>query len=293
MKFHGVMTTALFSMALSVVGCGEAANPSDATDIPSEVASRLMSEPTEMGDGEMGTLSAMTLATFQSLAAGSDAAGRCVSGNTVSYCNGELDYAYNIGLITLEAYNWGRANGYYPVIDRNNVIQAVCKCGCFESNTLILTEGADGSPVWLKAKDIMTDMSLFSLDEASALSQPVMSMKPIKARTHGEEGPALYVFKLDNGRKLKVTQNHGMLLSDGRVVEARTLDVGAEFVDLEGKIVRVVDLDFKFTKGEVYNFEVDAADDSGHIIAAEGVLVGDLAWQNQLSKEIGSIVVRK
>ncbi|MDC0709135.1 hypothetical protein POL68_11735 [Stigmatella sp. ncwal1] len=274
------MTTVLLAMTLSAAGCGEVETANAEKELTDNAS-------------EVGVLSVMPLGTFQTLAYGSDAAGRCVGGTTVSYCNGELDYAYLVGLIAPDAYNWGRANGYYPVIDRNNVIQAICKCGCFEGQTLILTQEANGTSTWTRAKDITSRMSLFSLKEDSALSQPSMSMKSIKNLTRGSEGPALHVFTLDNGRTLKVTQHHGMLLSDGRVVPAHSVDVGSEFVALDGSLVRVKSLDFEFTQDEVFNFEVSASDKSGHFIAAEGVLVGDLAWQNQLSREIGSIAVRK
>ncbi|MDY7232920.1 hypothetical protein [Hyalangium rubrum] len=274
------MSTVLLTMAFSAVGCGEMANP-DEQNNPSTTPEEVTAQ------------SAMSLATFQTLANVSDNTGRCVGGNTVSFCNGELDYAYLIGLITVDAYNWGRANGYYPVIDRYDTIQAICKCGCFEAETSILTQDERGAALWTKAKDIKSGMSLMSLNEGVSLSSPSMSIKPLKALTRGKEGPALHVFKLDNGHILKVTQHHGMLLSDGRVVAAHSVDVGAEFVALDGSLVKVTGLDFEFTQDEVFNFEVGASDKSGHFIAAEGVLVGDLAWQNQLAREVGSIAVRK
>jgi hypothetical protein len=235
----------------------------------------------------------MSLATFQYLGYQSDVAVRCTGAISAAQCQEELAYGLNLNLITPEAYYWGLANGYYPVIDRNNVIGAICKCGCFEANSLILTQDEQGASAWVPAKDIKTSTTLFALNEAATLSRPTFDAKSIKVATRGEETPALYAFGLDNGRTLKVTQNHGMLLSDGRVVEARTLGVGAEFVALDGSTVRVRELRFEHTAEDVFNFEVNAQESAGHIIAAEGVLVGDLAWQNQLSRELGAITVRR
>ncbi len=283
MKNSGFALTVWLGMTLSVVGCGDAAGVGEVDAL----------EKREHAVDVQQLTGAMDLATFQALGSQSDLAGRCVSGISYAECQGELAYGLSLNLITQETYNWGLANGYYPVIDRRNNIGAVCKCGCFEANSLILTQDEQGTSAWIPAKDIKTTTTLFALNEAATLSRPTFDAKSIKAATRGEETPALYAFGLDNGRTLKVTQNHGMLLSDGRVVEARTLGVGAEFVALDGSTVRVRELRFEHTAEDVFNFEVNAQESAGHIIAAEGVLVGDLAWQNQLSRELGSIAVRR
>jgi|GEM_PF-5363642 len=70
----------------------------------------------------------MSLAQFQALAAANEQAGRCVHGIGNLECAGELNYGLSVNLLTLAAYHWGNSNGYYPVIDRNNRIQAVCGC---------------------------------------------------------------------------------------------------------------------------------------------------------------------
>ncbi|OJH36461.1 hypothetical protein [Cystobacter ferrugineus] len=305
MKNSGFTLTVWLGMTLSTLGCGDATGVVEADELksnaqtlealrPIEDVEQLPEDPGGGGGGGVPTTGTpMSLATFQALGAQSDASLRCTGAIGPDACQAELAYGLSINLITLAAYNWGLANGYYPVIDRHNNIGAVCKCGCFEANALILTRDEQGTTAWVPAKDIKTSTTLFALNEAATLSRPTFDAKSIKSATRGEEKPALYAFELDNDRTLKVTQNHGMLLSDGRVVEARTLGVGAEFVALDGSTVRVRDLRFEHTAEDVYNFEVSAQDPAGHIIAAEGVLVGDLAWQNQLSRELGSIAVRR
>jgi hypothetical protein len=282
-------------MTVSAVGCGGATGAGQAENL-GNVEQNAVCQDCEGGGGGGGgggttTETGMSLAEFQQYALASIE--RCTTGVTWEECKRELDYGLSQQLISQSAFDWGVANGYYPVIDRFNAVKAVCKCGCFEANTLILTQDADGFSAWLEARKLKETTKLVALDEAATLTQPSFSGKSIKAFSRGEEKPALYVFSLDNGRQLKVTQNHGMLLSDGRVVEAKTLDVGAEFVAVDGSLVRVTNLSFEYTKKDVYNFEVDAAFSAGHIIAAEGVLVADLAWQNQLGRELGSIVVRR
>lgn len=233
----------------------------------------------------------MGLSEFQALAGTTSA--RCVSAITPDQCESELQYAYSKQLITCEAFRWGRSNGYYPAVDRANRISAVCKCGCFEKNTSILTTEDGRQTQWTPADQIRQDSKLAALDEKSSLSHPRLKAKPIKALTSGSERPALYAFELDNGRILKVTQHHGMLLANGRVVEAHTLSVGSKMLALDGKVVRVIAISRETTDDSVYNFEVDTSYKTGHIIAAEGILIGDLAWQNQLARELGSIALRR
>ncbi|RYG21516.1 hypothetical protein EON82_18675 [bacterium] len=84
-----------------------------------------------------------------------------------------------------------------------------------------------------------------------------------------------------------------MVLEDGRVVAASEVQPGSNFVGVDGKTVRILGIEREQTTGDVYNFEVGATKNQGHIIAAEGVLVGDLAWQNRLKAELGAIQVRK
>src|SRR5690606_25913995 len=115
----------------------------------------------------------------------------------------------------------------------------------------------------------------------------------IQRMTYGDEESDLYVFSLSNGHALRVTQNHGMVLGDGRVVEARKVIEGDVFVGLDGSDVYVESITREPTDADVYNYFLDVATPQEHVIAAEGVLVGDLAWQSTLASELESIKLRQ
>lgn len=69
---------------------------------------------------------AVDMATYKRL---SDAGrSRCAFGfpALVITANEELDYALKYNLITRAAYDWGKANGYYPILSRMNKVVAVC-----------------------------------------------------------------------------------------------------------------------------------------------------------------------
>ncbi len=157
----------------------------------------------------------------------------------------------------------------------------------------ILTADTDGKVDWKPVSSVEKDDRLMSLSEDASLSRPELEPKSVVSHTRGKEKPLLFAFVLDNGHTLKVTQHHGMVLDDGRVVAASEVRSGARFVGIDGKPVTVVAIERERTRGLVYNFEVDATKNQGHVLAAEGVLVGDLAWQNRLKSELGAIQIRK
>lgn len=158
-----------------------------------------------------------------------------------------------------------------------------CTGSCFEENAQILSQNLDGRIEWIPARNITSSLRLAALEEKSAINLPDIRMRAIKSILRSWTSSPIYTFTLDNGNDLRVTSNHPMLLSDGRVVKASTINIGANFKALDGSTVRVNAISTDQKEQYVYNFEVDAAGAMGHIIAAEGVLIGDLAWQNKLT----------
>ncbi|SFD72016.1 Hint domain-containing protein [Pseudoalteromonas denitrificans] len=220
---------------------------------------------------------------------------RCVGGRSPAYCKGELDYALSKNLITNRSYTWGLENGYYPVVTRNDLVDAICKCGCFEANTDI--------SVWLKelgtkgtvaAKDIEKHDRLVGLTSDATLSTLTTQNFGLKSITSGAEKLELYVFNLENGTQLKVTQHHGMLLSSGEMIAAKDVTASDSFISAATQNeVEIVNITREVTYDDVYNFETNGSDDANHIIVAEGIYVGDIVWQNQLASELGKIAIRR
>lgn len=219
---------------------------------------------------------------------------RCGNGLPWSICTAENNEANSLGLLTGSAYNWLNSNGYCALTDYGFIL-AICPVGCFEESTQIMTavEDEERQVSWMAAKDITTEDSLASLSIDSELSFPDMLNRAIKRMTRGPEETPLYAFHLTNGRLLQVTQHHAMVLADGSIVEAQEVQAGDIFVGVDGSDVVVRAITRKMTKSDVYNFWVDTTDPQEHIIAAEGVLVGDLAWQSTLSGEMSSINLRR
>ncbi len=222
---------------------------------------------------------------------------RCGAGLPTNVCNQHNQLAIDNGLITSAAYNWLTANrycavtvelapGFYTVI-------SICPAGCFEENTEILTVNDYGAEEWLAAEEITKEHELYSLNSDALLSSPALSSRAVERMARGPEEADLYVFAMSNGKKLRVTTHHGMVLADGRVVAAKDVVLGDAFIGLDGSIVEIDGIGREPTDGDVYNYYVSADTPQEHVIVAEGVLVGDLAWQTSLAGEIESIRLRK
>ena len=56
----------------------------------------------------------------------------------------------------------------------------------------------------------------------------------------------------------------------------------------------ILDITHERTSEDVFNVLASAGlSHKGHMIVANGVIVGDLMWQNTLAKDLNSIVVRQ
>jgi hypothetical protein len=220
---------------------------------------------------------------------------RCIGARDTDFCNGELQYALANQLITQEAYDWGTSHRYYAVISRNNTIEAICACGCFEENTrILLTVAEESVPRYVKIKDLKAEDLAWALDTESTLHDLRLRGLPISRITHGPENLALYVFQLANDHVLKLTQHHGTVLDDGRVIAAKDVKPGDSFIDADsGDSVEVLAINRETTAHDVYNFNVEGNSNLNHIVVAEGVLVGEIAWQNSLASELGQIQIRQ
>jgi len=219
---------------------------------------------------------------------------RCGSGLSRALCTENNNRALNNGLVTQDAYDWLQGNGYCAVnIDGVHMIIAICPVGCFEEDTAILSVDEGGAHKWMSAKDVTMATKLLGLNVNALLSSPSLDAQSIQRMTRGDEESDLFVFTLSNGHVLRVTQNHGMVLGDGRVVEARKVLEGDIFVGLDGSDVYIESITREATSADVYNFFLSVSSPQEHIIAAEGVLVGDLAWQSTLASELDSISLRR
>ncbi len=174
-------------------------------------------------------------------------------------------------------------------------IMAVCPCSCFEKGTKISYFHPDLDLLESKAvESIRGGDFVATLGEFSSLSSVDLEEKMVSYATSGPEEPELFVFNLEDGGSLAVTETHALLLADGRMVAAQKVSLQDSLVSESGKGVKIKNISRRKTD-TVYNFLVETPNKNqkGHVISANGYLVGDMAWQNALGNELNRVLLRK
>jgi hypothetical protein len=207
-------------------------------------------------------------------------------------CRQQTESAKATGCITDEEYNFAVANGA-AVMCIGIWLQSACPCGCFEADTRILSYDVNSLPTWINAAEVHRDTPLVAVSKDATLKNLSLTESKASYSTNGPEIPALYVFKTAES-KLSVTQNHAMLLSDGRLVAAKNVKKSDKLIAMDGSPVAILSIERKTTSKPVYNFGVAKAhSDKEHLVVAEGLVVGDIYLQNSLSSIKNSILQRK
>lgn len=173
----------------------------------------------------------------------------------------------------------------------------VCPCSCFDASTKIMAHGSS-APQWLEAADISVDDKLVTLNASATISTLDQSeswgIRNLRWITSGPEENDMFVFNLSTGRELSITQNHAVLLYSGVVKAAKDINATDQFVDAKGARVEIVEIYRRPAEdGNVYNFLVDTDEPQGHLVLAEGVMVGDSIWQDHFGELLDKIFIRK
>ena len=215
---------------------------------------------------------------------------QCLIVNEEVYGQGAIDdsaYAWlNENHRCAIAYDAGDGNGYH--------VQAVCRSGCFAEDTQILTaSNPDGLTASKPAARITGEDVLVAMADEASVDDVKLVARTIHVPNHGPEVLPLFVFTLSSGAKLRVTEHHPMVLADGTIVWASNVKPKALFMGIDGVPVRVVSIGRELTTGEVYGFETHSDTRIGHVIVAEGVLVGDLELQDELLTELKGLEARR
>ncbi len=222
---------------------------------------------------------------------------RCAADIPPNICDNMIADAFTLGLLTLDGLTWLQDNDWCPVhydVGLGERIQVLCKQGCFAEDTQIAVGYDDQGRAQSKAASAITASdTLLSLADDASLAGFDLVEREIGRPVHGPEASALFAFALGNGATLRVTQHHPMVLASGEIIEAAKVTTDASFVGIDGDLVAVRAISREQTKGHVYNYETSSDSKLGHIIVAEGVLVGDLQLQNTLAREQSSIELRR
>jgi len=200
------------------------------------------------------------------------------------------------GKISQAEYHTLVAANVIAVFDDDDFM-GVCPCGCFDPSTrlsLYSTRTLSYTPMPISELVGKTaNFTVLSLGEDAVFSLMTVAQQSIELTTSGPESEPLIYIHTDSGSVLGVTDNHAILLSSGKMIAAKDLKVGQELVTIQGKPTKIIKLEQRTIEENVINVLTSGKTLKSHVIGAEQIWVGDLAWQNSLAAELGAITVRE
>jgi hypothetical protein len=194
-----------------------------------------------------------------------------------SYCNEKTDGCGAVG----GCFGFTPPGHWYPILGVDGKPFRRCRCGCFAAETKFWgTPGMTGKSL-LEAKE-----NSIRLRVLTEFGSPYYGKKRINGLMHAKETRAIHL----------VTQGgHSLYLSDGHPVvvataagavecmkQAKDIAVGDFLLTRSHQPVRVLKNETVFYEGEMMNFNVESQNPIHHIVIANDLQMGDLAWQEQL-----------
>lgn len=217
----------------------------------------------------------------------------------VANCPPMQEFAWNggAGCINATEYDYARTHAIAPICSplARTAFLGWCRCGCLEKSTAVYTFDSVTGIGFDKVVDAITTADLvYAMTEEGTVDEPAFSARALYATTAGSEANELVWVKLADGTTLGLTEEHAVLLSTGEMTRAIDLVVGThELVSQYGEFVGVESITRAPTQDQVYNVLTDAGlSHKGHMIIANGIIVGDIMWQNTLATDLMKVVAR-
>ncbi|WGL60483.1 hypothetical protein QEJ31_02560 [Pigmentibacter sp. JX0631] len=227
-----------------------------------------------------------------------DGKARCMSSElNPDQCKEEREYAYAVGCINKTEYLSLEKFNSFPNCNRINKLTSWCSCGCFESGSRIFSvDKKTNKADYYSINNVISNFSNYkvvTLKTSSTLSKIETQEVDIRGISIGEEKNHLIVFTAENNQNLSVTQDHAILLSTGKIVQAKDVKLTDKLVKSNGQAIKIVSIKKKYATAEVLNILNDSSNKKQNILFVEGFIVGDLSWQNNLKSSLNSILLRK
>ncbi|ADO73527.1 uncharacterized protein STAUR_5765 [Stigmatella aurantiaca DW4/3-1] len=183
-------------------------------------------------------------------------------------------------------------NGTQPATGYSFFVNGYCESSCYTPEQKVLF--SDGYAPILDAlnarrEDLITLTPDSSLDAIQLQQTRTYSYT---AEFRDSEHPIIEV-RTASGGLLRVTTEHAIVNSQGRMVQAQTLHAGDELLKLDGTPDPIVSVEKTTHFGKVYNLRPASDDLVSNILVAEGYLVGSSTYQNDEVGYINRIILHK
>jgi hypothetical protein len=159
-------------------------------------------------------------------------------------------------------------------------VVANCESSCYAPDQEVLFAGG-ATPIVEAIQKQRTDLITLApdatLDNLQVQTNDVYSYT---SETRDSEH-ILYEIVTERGGKLRLTNEHPVVNSEGRMVRAQDLKVNDELLKLDGTRERIVSVERGTHYGKVYNLRPVSRDQVSNVLVAQGFLVGSARYQNE------------
>jgi hypothetical protein len=174
----------------------------------------------------------------------------------------------------------------------NFFINGYCVASCYTPEQEVLF--SDGYAPILDAVNARKE-DLVTLAPDATLDAPTLKVN----RTYSyvaelrDFNHRIYDIRTASGGLLRVTGDHGVLRSDGRMVQAHTLKAGQELLKADGTPDSIASISTSQHFGKVYNLRPVSDDLISNVVVAQGYLVGSSQFQNDFVRYINRSILHK
>jgi hypothetical protein len=176
-------------------------------------------------------------------------------------------------------------------IPENYTIVGFCVGGCYTADQFISLSEMD-LPIAEALRS--NEVAIKTLDEDSSLEslkykegKVSMYIKSIISGKH-----EIMKIATETGKEIKVTLEHPLVNENGAFVEAGAVEVGSYLMNEFGEAEKVVSVEKTEIEGKVYNLETEGQKMTDKVIAAQGLLNGDVRVQNSKAAKLNQVLLR-
>ncbi|WP_169796452.1 Hint domain-containing protein [Chondromyces crocatus] len=115
-----------------------------------------------------------------------------------------------------------------------------------------------------------------TLDDLQFMESPVDSYTAeLRDTDH-----VIFEIVAESGGRLRLTDQHPVILGDGKLVQARALKVGDTLLREDGALDPITSVEVRDHHGKVYNLRPKTTDRVSNLLIAQGYVVGSSRYQN-------------
>ena len=187
------------------------------------------------------------------------------------------------------------AGHWYAVVSYEKSVTQRCKCGCFGEATKV-AGGFNGGDI-VNSKKLEEDSDRFSADTLVDFDSNQLKSNKVNGFMYSNSSEIAYKIVTDN-ESIVLSASHPVVVGDenGNIVRIVTADhLSKEDILLSSsrQPVKIKEIIKGKYSGKMVNFNVVSTNPAEHIVVANDLLMGDLAWQTFLHSRESRLIYRK